>query len=458
MNPPLGTILTINGTKVAIYAVIIVVLMIFSAFFSMSEIVYSSASQAKLMTSIEENKRGARKALWLTEHFERVLSVILIGNNLVNIAMSTLGLRIFLELFSGITTSSWIDIINTLVITLLVLTFGEILPKSNGRAHSESLALKLSGILYVVVIILTPISFPFYKMNRIAMKHVDTDQSTVNSDDLGNIIDTMEDKGQIKEDEADMLQKVLDLSEIEVKDIMTPRVDVTSISLDATITEVKKCFFENQYSRVPVYSGTIDHIVGVLFEKEFFRQIIDNPSNFSIEKTMSKPQFVVGSMHADALLELLKKQNVHLAVVLDEYGGFDGIVTMEDTLEELVGEIYDEHDETPFRIKKLGDDHYLVSGDLEIEGLFDELDYGDQPDDVDATTVGGWVQDGLERLPVIGDTVTYKIKSKVIYNELSSDDGIQYVNLTFKVISIVEHRITQLDLLITTIDNEEESK
>ena len=410
------------------------------------------------MTSIEENRRGARKALWLNEHFDRVLSVILIGNNLVNIAISTLGLRIFLELFKNASESSWVDVVNTLVITLIVLIFGEILPKTRGKMNPEKLALRYSGLLYVIVIILTPISFPFYKMNKIAMKKKEEDSdSSVSSDDLGNLIDTMEDKGQIKEDEADMLQKVLDLSDIDVKDIMTPRVDVIALNVDASNDEVKKCFFENQYSRIPVYEGTIDRIVGVLFEKEFFRSYIEDPNQTTIRSIMSEPLFVVGSMRADSLLSLLKKKNVHMAIVLDEYAGFDGIVTMEDTLEELVGEIYDEHDEAPFRIQKLADNHYLVSGDLEIENLFDEINFENHPEDIEATTVGGWVQDGLERLPVLGDIVSYEVISKVIYSELSSEEGIERTKLIFKVIEIVNNRITKLDLTLEPVKDEEEA-
>lgn len=442
MDPHLS-ILAVDYQAIAIYAAIIVVLLVLSAFFSMSETVYSSVSQAKLMTCIEENKKGARKALWLTENYDRVLSVILIMNNLVNIAISTLGLRIFLVLFEN--QSGWVDLLNTLVITLIVLIFGEILPKTHGKVKNETIALRYSALLYFVVKILTPISWPFYKMNRLAMKNVEEDGS-ITLGDLENIIDTMEEDGELKKEAANMLERVLDLSKVDVKDIMTPRVDVVAIDVNSDIEEVKKCFFENQYSRVPVYEDTIDHIVGVLYEKEFFKALVQDPKTVNIRKLSNKPLFVVGSMRADSLLSYLKKQNVHLAVVLDEYAGFDGIVTMEDTLEELVGEIFDEHDEVPFRINKISEGHYEVSGDLEIENLFKELGLDDKPKDVEATTVGGWVQDSLERLPVIGDVITYKVMSKVLYDELSSDEGIEYKKLTFKVLNIEKFRITKLSL------------
>lgn len=454
MEVPLSFIAALSYNKIIVYASIIVLLVIFSAFFSMMEIVFSSIQSAKLMTDIEDGKRGARKALWISENFDRVLSVILIGNNLVNIAISTLGLRMFLEIFVNYQSASWIDIINTVVITIFVLIFGEIIPKTRGKKHSEKLALRYSGILYVITMILTPVSYPFYKLNKLAMRKKEDEQTNdVTSDDLENIIDTMEETGEIEEDEATMLQNVLDLSKIEVKDIMTPRVDVEAIDIETPKEEVKKIFCDFQYSRIPVYKDTIDHIVGVLYEKDFFKAYIDNKS-FTIKKLMTKPLFVVGSMHADDLLKLLKKKNVHMAIVIDEYAGFDGVVTMEDTLEELVGEIFDEHDDVPFRITKISENHYLVNGDLEVENLFEELDLEDVPEDVETTTIGGWVQDSLERIPEVGDTCSFKVVSRILYEELNSDEGIEYVNLNFTVNEVVNNRITVLDLEIESLENE----
>ncbi len=406
------------------------------------------------MTLIDEEKKGSRKALWLTENFDKVLSVILIGNNLVNIAISTLGLRLFLGLFES--DATWIDIVNTLVITLIVLIFGEILPKSHGKASPEKNALKLSGPLYVVVKILTPIAYPFYKMNRIALDKLDSDSESISSDDLENIIDSMEDSGEIEKDEADMLQKVLDLSTIDVKNIMTPRVDTIVLDIDAPLDEVRKCFFDNQYSRVPVYEGTIDHIVGILYEKEFFKAIIQKPNLKTIKTLLQKPLFVVGSMTADNLLSLLKQRNVHLAIVLDEYGGFDGVVTMEDVLEELVGEIFDEHDEVPFTITKVDEDNYLVSGDLEVENLFDYFSFEEPLENIDSTTIGGWVQDKLERLPMIDDEVSFRIISKVLYSELDEEEGIEYAILTFKIKDIENNRINTLELNVKIEEDSDE--
>lgn len=456
MEPHLS-IIAINYQPIIIYAVIIVVLLVLSAFFSMSETVYSSVSSAKLMTSIAKNKKGARKALWLSENFDKVLSVILIMNNLVNIAISTLGLRIFLILFENLENSGWVDVINTLVITLFVLIFGEILPKTKGKAKNETLALRYSGILFVVVKILTPLAWPFYKMNRLALKNIEEDNS-VSLGDLENIIIRMEDEGDIKEDAAEMIGKVLDLSTIDVKSIMTPRVDVVAIDVESSADEIKKCFFENQYSRVPVYEDTIDNIIGVLYEKEFFKALVQSPKSINIKKLLTKPLVVVGSMHADSLLTYLKKANVHLAVVIDEYGGFDGIVTMEDALEELVGEIFDEHDDVPFRIKKIDENHYEVNGDLEIEALFEELEIDERSEETEATTVGGWVQDSLQRVPQTGDTVTYKVMAKVIYDEISQDDGIDYKFFIFKVLSIKKNRITKLSLEIIDYDENLDQK
>ena len=396
MDPLICNILAINWGITSIYAGIIILLLICSSFFSNSETVFSSVSKAKLMTYIDENKKGARKALWLADNFDKVLSVLLVGNNLVNIAISTLGLRLFLGLFEY--DGSYVDVINTVAITIIVLIFGEILPKSRGKSNPEKYALKSSGFLYVIVKILTPISYPFYKMNKLTMSDDTEESENISSDDLENIIDTMEEEGEIDSKEADMLQKVLDLNEVDVKDIMTPRVDCVYLDINSPIDEVKKCFFQNQYSRVPVYKDSIDHIVGVLFEKDFFKEYIVNPKLSSIKRLLQKPVYVVGSMRADDLLTLFKKKKNHLAIVVDEYGGFDGVVTMEDCLEELVGEIFDEHDDVPVTIKKIGENKYEVSGDLEIENLFDYFDIEGEIE-TDATTVGGLVQELLESLP-----------------------------------------------------------
>lgn len=446
---------SLDYKSIIIYSVIILVLLVFSAFFSMSETVYSTVSQAKLRTKIEEGSKGARKALWLSERFDKLITTILIGNNLVNIAMSTLGLRLFLTIFS-FSQASWIDILNTVIITVVVLIFGEILPKTRGKAHAEKLAIRYSGILFVIFIIFTPLAYPFYKMNGIVSKNTE-DDATTTSEELENIIDTMEEEGEIEEEEADMLQKVLDLRDIEVKDIMTPRVDVVAIDVNTPVEEIKKCFFENQYSRVPVYEGTIDHIIGVLFEKNFFKAYIEYKDGLDIRKLMNEPLRVVGSMHADALLSLLKSKKVHLAIVLDEYAGFDGVVTLEDTIEELVGEIFDEHDDVPFLLSKVTDDHYIVSGDLEIANLFDALEVEQEAEEIESTTVGGWVQDGLERIPKLQDKITYKIIGKYIYEEILASEGIEYLNLNFTVIEIVDNRITKLDLVIEKDNNNDDN-
>ena len=453
MDPLIRNFMAINWGMTSIYAGIIILLLFCSSFFSKSETVFSSVSKAKLMTYIDENRKGSRKALWLADNFDKVLSVLLVGNNLVNIAISTLGLRLFLGLFSS--DGSYVDVINTVAITIIVLIFGEILPKSRGKANPEKNALRLSGVLYVVVKILTPISYPFYKMNKLTL-HEDVDESeNISSDDLENIIDTMEEEGEIDHKEADMLQKVLDLNEVDVKDIMTPRVDCVYLDINTPIDDVKKCFFQNQYSRVPVYKDSVDHIVGVLFEKDFFKEYINNPKLTSIKRILQKPVYVVGSMRADDLLTLFKKKKNHLAIVVDEYGGFDGVVTMEDCLEELVGEIFDEHDDVPVTIKKIGDNKFEVSGDLEIENLFDYFDIEGEIE-TEATTVGGLVQELLERLPEVDDQVSLKIVSKVIYNEIDTEEGIEYKLLVFTVKEIESNRITSVELDIKDVDNDEE--
>ena len=453
MDVGLAIYLSVNFLP--IYTSLLIILLICSAFFSMCEITYSTVNKIRLKTLIEDNKKGARKALYLAENYDKVLAAILVGNNLANIAITTLAVRIFAAIILN-GSDGLIDLITTVTITIIVLIFGEILPKSLGKAKAETISIKFSGLMYVLMKILTPITFPFYHLNKAALKNVDSNEPSVTEDELETIIDTMESEGSIETDEANMLQRVLDLREVDVKDIETPRVDMIAIDVETDVDEVKDIFFKYQFSRIPIYEETRDNIIGILYEREFYTKLIKNQA-VNIRKLARKPLFVANTMKADALIELFRNENNHIAIVLDEYGGVDGIVTMEDALEELVGEIFDEHDEVPLTIHKIKDNEYLVNGDFELENLFEELDLGEKPEDIDATTVGGLITEKLERLPKVGDEISLRIITKINYSELDEEDGIEEKDLLFKVKSIKNRRITRVALqIIDQIEGEDE--
>ncbi len=426
------------------------ILLACSFFFSLSETAFSVSNKVRLKSFIEEGRSGARKALWITENFSKTLSTILVGNNIANIALTTVSVRVFTIILDG---STYVELINTVVMTILILTFGEIVPKSISKIKPEAISIKVSGLMYLLIKIFTPLTFFLEGINKILLHRIqEEDKASVTEDELETIIDTMELEGEIEKDEATMLQRVLDLSEVDVCEIMTPRVDVVTIDVDDDIDSIKEIFFKNQFSRIPVYEDQIDNIIGVLYERDFFTKLIKN-QKINIKKLMKKALFVPPTMKADNLINLFRQENNHLAIVTDEFGGFDGIVTMEDALEEVVGEIFDEHDDVLANITKIGDNKYLVNADYELDNFFEDLDLGKKPD-TNVSSVGGWIIEELERIPEKGDTFVYTVVYKYIYNELSEVISEKKKNLFFEIKGISERRIKYVEVTITELDED----
>ncbi|XMB72360.1 hemolysin family protein [Mycoplasmatota bacterium WC30] len=431
-------------------------LIVLSAFFSMTEMTYSSVGKLRLKTLVEKDVSGSKKALWIVEHFDRTLTTILVGNNLVNIALVSVSALFFSSLFNSLENASTIStIMNTVVMTIIVLIFGEILPKSLAKTHAETISLKLSSLIYFVIKLMTPITFPFLLLNRKVMGRViNSNKISVTESDLETIIDTMEEEGSIDEEEADMLQKVLDLSDITVEEIMTPRVDMISIEVDDDIETITDKFFKSKFSRIPVYDDNIDNIVGVLSERDFYTKLIKK-QNINLRRLVRKPIFVPTSTKVDALIELLQAQNNHLAFVVDEYGGVDGIVTMEDALEELVGEIYDEHDEIEDTITKVDENIYIVNADYDLEDLFEDLNLGEPPMS-ESTSIGGWLFEIFQDIPEVDEEVEHMIYYNQEYDELSELASEDSAVLTFKVLKVKKRRITQVLMTITKLEIEKD--
>ncbi len=416
--------------------------MVVSAFFSMSETVFSSVNVIRIKTFIEEGKNGSKKALWIAENFDRTITTILVGNNLANIALATISARFFSTIFES--GDTYVDVINTLVMTTVILICGEILPKSTAKNNAEGLALLISGVLYWLITILNPITWVFRKINSFLVKTNGEYGVSVTGDELEKILDTMEEEGSIDEDEAEMLQSVLDLSERKVGDIMTPRVDMIGIEIDDTLEEIKKTFFDHQFSRIPVYEETRDNVIGILHERDLFTKLIKG-QKINLKKLVKEPMFVSKSMRVDTLIEILQREKNHMAIVSGEFGGTSGVVTMEDALEELVGEIYDEHDEIEDEfITQIKENKYGINADMDLEDLFEELEIGEAPDSP-YSTLGGWLYDMLEDIPEIEEAYTYH---QEIPNYEHDDDEPKRLTLKFTVKDIKERRISYVHLSI----------
>ncbi len=419
-----------------------------SAFFSMSEMAYSAVGKVRLKTLIDIDAKGAKKAYWIVENFDRTLTTLLVGNNLANIALTTVSVLFFGGLFSGLPNlDTIVSVVNTVVITIVVLIFGEILPKTIAKTHPENVSLLFSGIVYLLIKLLTPVTYLFRVLNKRVVSRVEGEgKLTVTESELETIIDTMEEEGSIDEEEADMLQKVLDLSDITVKEIMTPRVDMIAFDVSENVDTVRDIFFKNKFSRIPVYDGQADNIVGVLSERDFYMKMIKG-QNINIKKLLRKPIFVPASTKVDALIELLQMENSHLAIVIDEYGGVDGLVTMEDAIEELVGEIYDEHDDITENIVKHGDNQYMVNADVDLKDLFEDLELGEPPVS-DSTSVGGWLFEKFQDIPEVGEKIEYELAVNQVYDELSELVSEDRELLTFEIMKISKRRIKSVLLTV----------
>ena len=416
------------------YYVILVIMIILSAFFSASETAFSSVNLIRLRQYVDDGRPGAKKALNVAERFDEVLLAILIGNNIVNLASASLATIVATEVLNLGASGAPIA---TAVMTVLIIIFGEILPKSYAKENSESLALSIGTIYYYMIKVMKPLIFIFMVLKDFVAKLYSKkeDEPSVTEDELNVIIDTMEEEGVLQQDEVEMLQSVLDLSETFVKDIMTPRVDVVAVDVHDSTENVKNVFFEEKYSRIPVYDESRDNIVGILYERDLFSAIIENGStdDLLIADVMRDPMYVSYTMRVSDLLTRLQLEKQHLAIVADEYGGTAGLVTMEDFLEEVVGEIYDEHDEEEQLVVKKSDTLYEVKAEIELDELFDIMDIDlDIPED--AYSLGSWMYSKIEDIPEIGDMY-------------------QYHNLIFTIIEVEDRRIIRVKIEVVEPEN-----
>jgi putative hemolysin len=431
--------------------ILFVLLLMASAFFSATETAFSSVNLIRLRNYLEEKKKGAKKAVYIAEKFDITLTTILVGNNFVNIAATTVGTFIATR---TILNPTWSSIISTIVMTLIILTFGEILPKANAKENAEKIALRNSGIMFILMKILWPVTYLFIQLRKSIFKKK-TENAVVpmvTEDELESIIDAMETEGVIDKDNAELLQSAIDLSEKTVYDIMTPRVDMIAIDINDSIDEIRDQFLEYKFSRMPVYDGDKDHILCVLRERDFFAALILNKA-VNIKELLSAPLYVSKSTKVDDLLRKMQVEKTHFAIVSDEYGGTSGVVTMEDALEELVGEIYDEYDdEETEKITKIDENKYLLSANMEVEELYEELKLGIPPYSR-YSNIGGMLYEASEVTPYEG----MKLKFDAEYEEDDLENPIHiFYQLEYTIKKVENRRIRLVELLIKKVDLEDE--
>lgn len=380
------------------------VLILLSAFFSSAETAFSSVNKIRLRNYASENRPGSRKALYISENFDNALSTILVGNNIVNIAAASISSKVAVDLFGANIGL----IVSTFGMTLLILIFGEILPKSIAKEHAENYTLRISGILLLLIRLLTPVNFLFGKL-KAAVSRTFTPKAgpvpSVTEEEIKVMVDISEEEGVMNKQEKELVHRSLDFNEIVVGEILTHRLDMVAVEIGQPIEEIKQVFLKERYSRVPVYQGSIDNIVGFLSERDFFAALIQGGA-VDIEKLIRKPLLVTKSMKTAVLLPELQRTKSHMAIVVDEFGGTAGLVTLEDILEELVGEIWDEHDEKTSILTKLDDGGYLLDS---VYGLDDFAQLFKLPvPDSHAHSIGGWIFERLERIPTEGESFVYE--------------------------------------------------
>lgn len=435
-----------NTVKVdIILSVVVIFLLICSAFFSSAETSFSSVNLLRIKTYAEEKRKGALKALYICEHYEKAIITILVGNNLVNIASTTICAYI---LSTTVLSPTLANLLNTVVMTIIILIFGEITPKCLVKLNPEKAALRYSNLLFFLMKVFTPLTFLFQKLQGAFKKNKDADKTpTVTENELESIIDTMQEEGVIDQDNAQLLQGVFDLNEKTAYDVMTPRVDVIAVEQNETNENIKKVFVDTQYSRMPVYDDDIDHVVGILSQKDFFTALLKS-DKVDIKKLMVKPMFLNENMKLDDVIRKMQKEKKHMAVIADEYGGTSGIITLEDAIEEMFGEIYDEHDDEEVKenLVKISDNQYLIDADMDIKDLFEQLEIEHLPES-QYSTIGGFIFELAESMPYVGQELTFETIDETIDDDANLVQNA--IKMIFKITKVEDNRIREVLLTIT---------
>lgn len=385
----------------------LLVLIVFSAFFSATETAYTSVSKIKLRTLFQNGNKRAGNVLELAEKkYDRLLSTILVGNNIVNLSASAISTLLFAKLLIHSKIDS--TVISTAVITVSVLIFGEITPKYIAKAYSEKIALLFYPAVLFFYYALSPFNFIFSGWKKLISKLFKLNkEELITEDEIITFVEEAQEDGTLKQDETKLIRSVIEFDDLEVEDILTPRVNLTAVEINSDADEIKAVFEKTGFSRLPVYKDSIDSIVGIIHEKDFYNFYTSKKGNFS--DIVQDAYFTMQHTKISKLLKILQNKRIQMAVVLDEYGGTLGIVTLEDILEELVGEIYDEHDEEISYHKKLQDGHFMLDGNAPLNSAFKILGIdSDESKHFKATTVSGWISELTGEIPPAGTEFAFK--------------------------------------------------
>ena len=378
-----------------IMGVVIFLLVLLSALFSSLETAFSFVNKIRIQQSAEDGNKRAKNAQYIIEHFDNALTAILICNNAVNLGCSSIATVLCLKLFGDVGSA-----IATGATTLLVLTFGEVIPKCLAKENCDSFSLSTAGFLKGLTILLSPLVFVFIKLKSFALKLSGgrNDAPSVTENELKYIVESIEEEGVLEESESEMVRSALDFDETTAEEILTPRVDVVFINIEDSPEKIKESIIENRYSRIPVFENTTDNIVGILHTRDYLEALADGTVP-NLRELLQTPYFIFKTQQLSKILSHFKRTKVHLAIVTDEYGGTLGIVTMEDLLEEIVGEIWDEDEEIERTHYKIGNNEYLVNGDLELDELLELYDMDADAIESDAVTVGGFILEHAGTIP-----------------------------------------------------------
>lgn len=398
------------------HVISIAVLILLSAFFSSAETAFTSLNMAKIKNLASEDVKSARLVIRLSDRYDKLLSTILIGNNIVNISAASIATVMFTKLYGeyGATVS-------TAVITVLVLIFGEVTPKIAAKDKDEELAMLSAPAVNVLMILFTPLTAFFSQWKKLVEKVIGkSEEPEYTQDELKTIVEEAKTGGGIGEAQSRLITNAIEFEELEAIDIITPRTDIIAVDIDMPVKDIGVIFKESGLSRLPVYDDDLDDIIGVLNQKDYHNYIVGEGRPLS--EYVKPVAFVAESIKAAVLLKLMQQAKTHIAIMIDEYGGTTGLVTMEDIIEQLVGQIYDEYDAIEYRkITRQRDGSYKVAGGTNIEKFFQLV--GENEDFEEATTVNGWVMVAQGRMPKVGDTFDYETRHKVFHVRVTKADA-----------------------------------
>ena len=386
------------------YIIAIVILTLFSALFSATETAYSSSSKIRLKNMANDGNTKANSVLVILDDFDKFFTSVLIVNNIVNIASATISTLLFSLILKGGKGPT----VSTIVITVITLLFGEIAPKSLAKQAPEKFACATVGVVNFFEFVFTPLTIVLkgwtWLVNHFA--HIEQDEGDI-SDELITMVDEAEKDGNLEEHESDLISAAIEFNDLDVKDVLTPRVDIVAVNIASSHEQIEKAFRFNSFSRLPVYENTVDNIVGVIHEKDFYELMYHNNKG-PIRRIIKPVIYTSPNTQISTCMKQLQAAKLHMAVVLDEYGGTEGIITLEDIIEELVGEIWDEHDVVEDFYTKVDDYTWMVKGDAEIDDLIDRFGVEEEDEEFDFITVSGWAIAELHHIPKVNEEFDYK--------------------------------------------------